>query len=270
MKTPFGGDHFKLVNFDSARIKGSDVHPVFPNAKARLQPFVSPEIAETPLDARRKPELSCAADIWSLGVITFIMRSACLPMNRENNATPADPKAPKFDPEGIINSAQYGRIFDEDQRDFLIKCMQQDPLKRATAEELRKHKWIVKNELEVKRQHEDSKQVRLNFANQIKRNYQDLVMLSEFELDLLRALYHSQILEEKIDHINDLFDACDIEGGPDGKISFDEIIRAVDNMGVFVKTPAAGGAPLVEGQITLKELRKVLEKIDIVEDGHLD
>ena len=151
MKTPFGGDHFKLVNFDSARIKGSDVHPVFPNAKARLQPFVSPEIAETPLDARRKPELSCAADIWSLGVITFIMRSACLPMNRENNATPADPKAPKFDPEGIINSAQYGRIFDEDQRDFLIKCMQQDPLKRATAEELRKHKWIIKNELEVKR-----------------------------------------------------------------------------------------------------------------------
>ena len=65
--------------------------------------------------------------------MTFILRTACLPMNRESALTPADAKAPIFKPEDIINSGQYGRIFDEDQRDFLIKCMQPDPLKRATA-----------------------------------------------------------------------------------------------------------------------------------------
>jgi len=84
-----------------------------------------------------------------LGVITFILRTACLPMNRESLEVPG--KVTTFDPEGIINSGQYSRIFDEDQRDFLIKCLQPDPQKRATAEQLRQHKWILKNELDVKR-----------------------------------------------------------------------------------------------------------------------
>ena len=54
-ETPFGGHHFKLVNFDSARLVHSDVHPVFTNPKARLAPTVAPEIADTPLDAARRP-----------------------------------------------------------------------------------------------------------------------------------------------------------------------------------------------------------------------
>ena len=115
----------------------------------------------------------------------------------------------------------------------MIQCMQVDPTKRPTAEALLKHKWIIENDLEVKRQMEDNRQVRLNFANQIKRNYNDLVLMSEFELDLLKTLYHSGILNGNIEMIDDLFDACDIQGGPDGRISFDEIRQAVDNMGVF-------------------------------------
>lgn len=67
-----------------------------------------------------------------------------------------------------------------------------------------------------------------------------MMLMSEFELDLLRALYHSEILADKVEHIEDLFDACDIEGGQDGRISFSEIKRAVDNMGVFAKPRKAG------------------------------
>ena len=48
---PFGGDHFRLVDFDNARIEGADVHPIFQNEKARQQPYVAPEIADTPIDA---------------------------------------------------------------------------------------------------------------------------------------------------------------------------------------------------------------------------
>ena len=54
-KTPFGGEHFKLVNFDNARITGSEVHPLFESPKARMHPVVAPEIADTPLDQKRKP-----------------------------------------------------------------------------------------------------------------------------------------------------------------------------------------------------------------------
>ena len=130
--TPFGGEHFRLTNFDNARIVGSEIHPIFESPKARLHAVVPPEIADTPLDAKRKPQLTTAVDIWSLGVLIFIMRTACLPMNRDT--THAVAKAQTFDAEGIINSSQYSRIFDEDQRDFLIKCMQPDPAKRWSAE----------------------------------------------------------------------------------------------------------------------------------------
>ena len=88
--------------------------------------------------------------------------------------------------------------------------------------------------------------------------------------DLLRALYHSGILNDNIEMIDDLFDACDIKGGPDGRISFDEIREAVDNMGVFAKPPKAGEPPLAEGQITLDDLEKVLSRVDIVADRQLD
>ena len=122
----------------------------------------------------------------------------------------------------------------------------------------------MKNAKETNRILDDNRQVRLNFANQIKRNYQDLVLMTDLELDLLRGLYLSGILNDNIEMIDDLFEACDIEGGPDGRITFEEIRRAVDNMEVFAKTPKHGQPPLAEGEVTLDDLEKVLEKVDIV------
>ena len=80
-----------------------------------------------------------------------------------------------------------------------------------------------------------------------------------------------------------MFEAIDIEGGPDGKISFDEIIRAVDNTRVFVnpkkegKSDKSKQAPDVtpvgeedEPVVTLDDLRSVLSKVDVTGDESLD
>lgn len=56
----------------------------------------------------------------------------------------------------------------------------------------------------------------------------------------MRALHKHDILDDRLDQISALFDACDIEGGPDGRITFDEILRSVDNMDVFWKPPKNG------------------------------
>lgn len=64
--------------------------------------------------------------------------------------------------------------------------------------------------------------------------------MSDFEVDLMRALHKHDILDDRLDQISALFDACDIEGGPDGRITFDEILRSVDNMDVFWKPPKNG------------------------------
>jgi serine/threonine protein kinase len=57
-------------------------------------------------------------------------------MNRDNKKDSQKGEKVDFDCESIINSPQYERIFEEDQRDFLIKCLQTDPEKRASAAEL--------------------------------------------------------------------------------------------------------------------------------------
>jgi len=92
--------------------------------------------------------------------------------------------------------------------------------------------------------------------------------MSEFEIDLLRAMYKFGILEDRLDQIDYLFDACDIEGGKDGRISFTEIISAVDNTGVFSRSRQE--ANYDEDAVTLDDLVHALEKIDIVKDRHLD
>ena len=88
---------------------------------------------------------------------------------------------------------------------------------------------------------------------------------------MVRGLYQNGILNKHIDAIEGYYLACDIEGGPDGKISFNEIIMAVDNMDVFYKpSTKADAVPPTEEDVTLEDLRKILDKIDIVEDKHID
>ena len=88
---------------------------------------------------------------------------------------------------------------------------------------------------------------------------------------MIRGLYQNGILNKHIDAIEGYYLACDIEGGADGKISFNEIIMAVDNMDVFYKPSTEADEELpTEDDVTLEDLRKILVKIDIVEDKHID
>ena len=129
-----------------------------------------------------------------------------------------------------------------------------------------------------------AREVRHNFAKQLRTNYHSLVAMDEFELDLMRGMHKYGILDDRIDQMQAMFEAIDIEGGPDGKISFDEIIRAADNTKVFVKPAKPGdksdqkkqvveGTPEseeLEPEVTLDELRSVLSKVDITGDESLD
>lgn len=113
--------------------------------------------------------------------------------------------------------------------------------------------------------------MRKNFAKQVKDNYKVILSKSEFEEDVLRALVDQGLLEDRISQTDYYFDACDIDCGPDGRISFDEIIKAVDGTGVFAKSrddPAFKDSE--EEVVTLQDLEAALEKIDFFADKHLD
>ena len=53
--TPFGGDHYKLVNFENARLVDSKTAPIYQTEKDRKAGWVPPEIADWPLNAATKP-----------------------------------------------------------------------------------------------------------------------------------------------------------------------------------------------------------------------
>ena len=202
-------------------------------------------------------------------MMIFNLRVATTPLEREiptekGLINPNIAQITNFEAYTVVHSADYKKIFDDDEKDFYIKCLQVVPNQRASAEDLLLHPWIKKNEDERQLQFAEAREVRLNFANQIKANFSSLESMSEYELDLLRAFYNQKILEEQTDQLENLFDACDIAGGPDGRISFDEIIKAVDNMDVFTKFVNK------VGDISLADLYRILRKVDIYEDQHLD
>ena len=111
-----------------------------------------------------------------------------------------------------------------------------DPARRSSAKKLLLHPWIVDNEAERQQQFEELGEVRKNFADMVYKNFNELESMTDFEIDLVHELNSVQLYDEMADMINLLFDACDINGGPDGRISFEEFKRACANMNVFASS----------------------------------
>lgn len=80
----------------------------------------------------------CKCDIWSCGVITFIVLSGAPPFNGQNDSE-------------IMKKAKVGKFsfagpmwnkISEEAKDFITKLLTKDQNKRPSAEEALKHPWI--------------------------------------------------------------------------------------------------------------------------------
>ena len=112
LQSPFEGDSYKIVKFDNAKLAGTKAYPIFQSEKERKSAFVAPEIAFPEPNGR----LTYAADIWSLGMIALNLRTAEIPDFRDGSTSQGEDTFP----ESIINSEKYSRLFDANERDFLI------------------------------------------------------------------------------------------------------------------------------------------------------
>lgn len=113
--------------------------------------------------------------------------------------------------------------------------------------------------------------MRKNFARQIKANYKSIMTTSEFEEDILRALSDQGLLEDRLAQTDYYFDACDIDCGPDGRVSFAELLRVVEGTGVFAKSKDDPDFKDSEEEVvTMQDLEQALLKIDFFADKHLD
>ncbi|CCD15128.1 unnamed protein product [Trypanosoma congolense IL3000] len=102
-------------------------------------PYIAPEVIELGYFHRSREPYDAKCDVWSLGVITYILLSGKWPFS------------------GSCHDAIFKRIvkgkwrfsgdiwnkISAEARDFVRKCLTRDPNKRPSSRELLQHRWIT-------------------------------------------------------------------------------------------------------------------------------
>lgn len=98
---------------------------------------------------------------------------------------------------------------------------------------------------------------------------------------LFRAMEEDELIDEELEVVEAYFKAIDMTGDHNGKISFVELIAVLLQTGIFIddlpknpykyptETPKQNQINTADEQASLKELKKILEKIDLDRDGSL-
>ncbi|TPP62976.1 Myosin light chain kinase smooth muscle, partial [Fasciola gigantica] len=126
----------KIIDFGLARFyDGKEICVLFGTPE-----FVSPEVISY--------EPVCpAADMWSVGVICYVMLSGLSPfMGDSQSETLANILRVTYD----FNYPEFAEI-SEDARNFIRRLLVKDPRKRMTATECLQHPWIKKKQQQLKR-----------------------------------------------------------------------------------------------------------------------
>ena len=82
-----------------------------------------------------------SADIWSIGIITYLLLCGCLPFDDEHSDKEII-RQTLYDPVPYPNSI-WKKISNEANL-FVDKLLQKDPSKRMSLQEVLEHKWIEK------------------------------------------------------------------------------------------------------------------------------
>jgi len=116
----------KLIDFGSATI----VDPSFPRPYYKLffgtTAYASPEILQ------KKPYQAEPAEVWTLGVLMSYLLTGMSPFPSESDAL-----------EGrIVLSEVPGKRLSKPCLHMMARCLEPDPARRATIEEVREHRWL--------------------------------------------------------------------------------------------------------------------------------
>lgn len=134
----------KIIDFGLARKHYGDLGEPYMKTIAGTPYYIAPEVL------RKRYNRSC--DLWSVGVVTYILLSGYPPFNGRNN-------------EETHRSVLRGRYQFKTQewdgvsleaKSFIRRLLRMDPTKRMTAEEALNHPWILKHTNTVASEEMDS------------------------------------------------------------------------------------------------------------------
>ena len=149
--------------------------------------YVAPEILE------KKP-YDCAVDMWSFGVIAYVLLCGYLPFADDN----PNELFRKIRTGAFVYDSPYWDNISQDAKDLISSCLQVDPRRRLTASDVLKHPWI-NSELTAKDITPAISELRgLVLRRKPRRSY-----LAVFTAQMLKSVANKLLISSKDDTLKD-------------------------------------------------------------------
>ncbi|KAG5185335.1 calcium-dependent protein kinase [Tribonema minus] len=169
-----------------------------------------------------------ACDLWSIGVITYILLSGYPPFYGDTDAEIfASVRRGEFD----FPSPEWDSV-SADAKDFICSLLRMDPTERLTAPQALDHPWFEKAEeaadsaAPAPSLEEALSDVTLQRINYRLRRFVGMGKLKKVALNVIAQ----QLTEAQIGHLRDVFEALDADGN--GVISVEELKKIVIEEGL--------------------------------------
>ncbi|GLI62801.1 hypothetical protein VaNZ11_005550 [Volvox africanus] len=192
--------------------------------------YVAPEVLRRRYDKR--------ADVWSLGVLLYIMLCGLPPFYAE---TERDVFQAILTHKVLFDGATWSSV-SEGAKDVIRKMLERNPRLRATATEVLEHDWV----------REDGTAEEAPLNNEVVVRLQNFAALNKLQQEALKIIA-THLPEPEITGLRALFMEMDSDGS--GSITVEELRQALQRKGTLI--PA-------------EELERIMAQADISGDGVLD
>eukprot|EP00742_Colponemidia_sp_Colp-10_P002048 GILJ01002188.1.p1 GENE.GILJ01002188.1~~GILJ01002188.1.p1 ORF type:complete len:487 (+),score=92.76 GILJ01002188.1:68-1528(+) len=190
--------------------------------------YVAPEVLKGHYDQ------SC--DMWSLGVITYILLCGFPPFNGNDNAT-IFRKIMKGD--FSFDFPQWSHVSDL-AKDFIRRLLTVDPKARFTAPQALQHQWLTAQA--------PTHSLDYNIVNSL-RNYADSRKLKKEALTVMVKMLN----DTEVTNLKNAFKAIDTDNS--GTITYQELTSALDSVGL---------------KVAQEEIKRILESVDFDGNGRIN
>lgn len=234
----------KIVDFGMATMGATKVT----QARVGTAYYIAPEVIDPQKFGGGSYDEKC--DVWSLGVILYILLTGTPPFWGENDDDILNQIIAK---NKLVLEAQYENTLSADAQDLLRKMLVWDPKKRLSASECLNHRWI-KNGSKVGVLNRDDKVAANCLANM--RKFHSNQKLAQAALLFMGSKLTTM---EETEELTTVFKKIDKDGN--GKLDRDELIQGYS---LFAKG----------GSLTKKEIAEsvdaILAAIDFDGNGYIE
>ena len=227
----------KIIDFGLSKIFGEKINNKFLSTKVGTAYYVSPEILEGKYNEK--------CDIWSCGVILYIILSGTPPFNGENDIEIYK----KISHKKFTFPEKEWQNISENAKDLIKKMLTIDVNKRINAEEVLNHPWFKENQ---------SKELfaKVNNTNTIKDLISNLKRYKRTSVIQETALAY---LVRHFPHIKDVVNACklfnQIDHSADGKITKEELYNGIN--------------ALYKSSTLKADIDQIFKNLDMDNDGYI-